>query len=103
MSRTIMGIQPVREVLRARACKVHEVLVEEGRNPKLDGLSKLATDNGAEVRRVSSRELDRIAKGGRHQGVIATAMPIGSGTTIIRSLVVDGESSSPSKCRPKSA
>ncbi len=68
-----MGIQPVREVLRARACKVHEVLVEEGRNPKLDGLSKLATDNGAMVRRVPSRELDRIAKGGRHQGVIASA------------------------------
>lgn len=68
-----MGIQPVREVIRARSSKVHEVLLEEGKNPKLDGLSKLASDNGAVVRRVPSRELDRIAKGGRHQGVIATA------------------------------
>ncbi|MFO0617693.1 MAG: 23S rRNA (guanosine(2251)-2'-O)-methyltransferase RlmB [Polyangiaceae bacterium] len=73
MSRQIMGIQPVREVLRARRCRVHEVLVEEGRNPKLEGLAKLATDNGAPVRRVPSRELDRLAKGGRHQGVLATA------------------------------
>lgn len=68
-----MGIQPVREVLRAGRSRLHEVLVEEGRNPKLEGLAKLATDKGCTVRRVPQRELDRLAKGGRHQGVIAEA------------------------------
>lgn len=63
----------MREVLRARVCRVHEVLVEAGTNPKLAGLAKLAADNGAAVERVPQRELDRLAKGGRHQGVIATA------------------------------
>jgi 23S rRNA (guanosine2251-2'-O)-methyltransferase len=71
--RIILGLQPAREVLRAQRCKVHEVLLEAGGGPKLDGLERLATQRGAVVRRVGSRELDRLAKGGRHQGVIAFA------------------------------
>jgi 23S rRNA (guanosine2251-2'-O)-methyltransferase len=73
LGRVVIGLQPVREVLRARGGEVRELQVEAGGGPKLDGLERLATGKGVPVRRVSGRELDALARGGRHQGAIALA------------------------------
>jgi len=71
--RLVLGLQPARELLRVRPEEVVEVLVDDKGGPKVEGLERLAASRGVSLRRTSTRELDRIAKGGRHQGVIATA------------------------------
>lgn len=73
MSRLIVGIQPVREAIRAHEAKLEQVLVEEGTSPQLEAIARFATDRGAKVIRVRRAELDRLTKNGRHQGVIAFA------------------------------
>jgi 23S rRNA (guanosine2251-2'-O)-methyltransferase len=51
------------------------VLVErgEGERGQLDAVARFAKDQGATVERVSRAELDKLAKGARHQGAIAIA------------------------------
>lgn len=72
MSRIILGIQPVREALRAHGKRV-SVMLERGESKALAGLARQATDAGAELARVERRELDRVAQGTRHQGAAARA------------------------------
>ncbi len=70
------GLQPVREAIRAHGAKLERVAVEEkGReaSPQLEAVARFAGDHGARVERVPRAELDRIARGVRHQGVIAFA------------------------------
>jgi 23S rRNA (guanosine2251-2'-O)-methyltransferase len=72
--RVVCGIQPVREVIRARAASLDRVLVESAKDsPQLEALARFARDQGARVERVSRAQLDRLAKGGRHQGALAMA------------------------------
>ncbi len=71
--RLVFGLQPVRELLRAQKSEVVEVVVDERPSPKLEGLMRLAASRSAPIRSVSERELERLSKGGRHQGVIAVA------------------------------
>jgi 23S rRNA (guanosine2251-2'-O)-methyltransferase len=73
VSRIISGIQPVREVIRTRAKELEKVLVLEHDSPQLDALARYARDQGARVEGASKVDLDRIMKGGRHQGAIAFA------------------------------
>lgn len=73
MSRLVFGVQPVREVLRAHGDKTREVLLLAGPNPKLEGLSRLATAKGVRFERAPRSELDRRTKGGMHQGAVALA------------------------------
>ncbi len=73
MSRLILGIQPVREAIRAHGYGLEQVLVERGDNPKLQAIGRFATDQGIAVEERSRGDLDRMAAGGRHQGVIALA------------------------------
>ncbi|MGA7121630.1 MAG: 23S rRNA (guanosine(2251)-2'-O)-methyltransferase RlmB [Polyangiaceae bacterium] len=76
MSRLVCGLQPVREAIRAHGAKLERVAVEEkGReaSPQLEAVARFAGDHGARVERVPRSELDRIARGVRHQGVIAFA------------------------------
>ncbi len=73
MSRLIVGIQPVREAIRAHEAKLEQVLVEESDSPQLEAIARFAKDRGAKVIRVRRAELDRLTKNGRHQGVIAFA------------------------------
>ncbi len=68
-----MGLQAVREALRAPKGTVRELLLEQPTNPKLDGLARLAESRAVPVRRMGRGDLDRLARGGRHQGVIADA------------------------------
>jgi 23S rRNA (guanosine2251-2'-O)-methyltransferase len=82
-SRIVCGLQPVREAIRAHGAELERVLVEvEGRepSPQLEALARFARDHGARVERLARGELDRLARGVRHQGTIAFApgLPIGS-------------------------
>jgi 23S rRNA (guanosine2251-2'-O)-methyltransferase len=71
----ICGIQPVREAIRAHGSRLLRVLVE--RDPQdasaLEPLARFAQDQGAAVERPGRPELDRLARGVRHQGTIAFA------------------------------
>lgn len=74
--RVICGLQPVREAIRAHGAHLERVLVEsEARepSPQLEALARFARDHGARVERPARSELDRIARGVRHQGAIAFA------------------------------
>ncbi len=75
MSRFICGLQPVREAIRARGPELEKVLVERGsgEEAQLDALARFASDHGVAVERVSRGELDRLARGARHQGTVAWA------------------------------
>jgi 23S rRNA (guanosine2251-2'-O)-methyltransferase len=65
----IYGINPVLEALRAK--RVGELRVSARASGRLDEVIALAARSGAMVRRVPDVELDRAARGGVHQGVIA--------------------------------
>lgn len=75
MSRLIAGLQPVREAIRAHGEKLERVLVESAypASAQLDAVARFAGDHGAKVERVSRADLDRLARGARHQGVLAYA------------------------------
>jgi 23S rRNA (guanosine2251-2'-O)-methyltransferase len=73
--RMICGLQPVREAIRAHGSRLVQVLVDaDSRDgPQLEALARFARDHGAPVERVPRAELDRLARGVRHQGAIALA------------------------------
>ena len=74
--RVVCGIQPVREAIRTHGDRLERVVIEaEGRepSPQLEALARFARDHGARVERSGRAELDRIARGVRHQGAIAFA------------------------------
>ena len=72
--RWIVGLQPVREAIRARGKDLPRVMVEKSDSRELDAVARFATDQGiANVVRVDRAELDKIAKGAKHQGVAALA------------------------------
>jgi len=80
----IYGINPVREALRAQ--RVGELRVAERAGARLDELLALAARGGVTVRRVSEAELERAARGGVHQGVVAD---VRDGTSVsVEDLVV---------------
>lgn len=74
MTRRVVGLHPVRELLRAGR-PVHEVAVAAGRSDSevLDELRSLARAAGVTVRTVERDDLDELAVGLVHQGVVATA------------------------------
>jgi 23S rRNA (guanosine2251-2'-O)-methyltransferase len=73
--RLVLGLQPVREVIRARGRRVGSVLVEESRGDaggRLDALARFAADQGVgQVQRVPRSTLDHLAQGTLHQGAAA--------------------------------
>jgi 23S rRNA (guanosine2251-2'-O)-methyltransferase len=73
--RMICGIQPVREAIRAHGPKLARVVVEAQPLDAsvLEALARFARDQGAPVERAARAELDRMARGVRHQGTIAFA------------------------------
>jgi len=74
-ARMICGLQPVREAIRAQGDRLARVLVESDPrdSPQLEALARFARDHGAPVERLARAELDRMARGVRHQGTIAFA------------------------------
>jgi 23S rRNA (guanosine2251-2'-O)-methyltransferase len=94
--RIVCGLQPVREAIRAQGEKLERVVVEAaGRepSPQLEALARYARDHGATVERLPRAELDRLARGVRHQGAIAFArelsivsledVPLGEGALVV--------------------
>ena len=76
MTRLVLGVQPVREVLRAHGGSEVRVLIERrqrGTERPLEKLARFAADQHAQVERVARAQLDRLARGTRHQGVAAYA------------------------------
>lgn len=73
MARLIMGIQPVREAIRAHGAAIERVFVERGGGPTIEAVARFASDRGIATEPMARGELDRRAAGGRHQGVIAIA------------------------------
>jgi len=71
--RLVFGIQPVREAIRAHGSRIEQVAIEAGDHPQLAALARFARDQGIEVKVVSRADLDRRAKGARHQGAMALA------------------------------
>lgn len=79
--RLVLGLQPVREAIRAHQGRVGEVLLEDTRGesrPRLDALARMAASQGVlAVRWVSRRELDVLAGATLHQGAAAWAPELG--------------------------
>lgn len=65
----IYGINPVVEALKAD--RVTALRVSARADDRLAEILKLAERSGIPVRRANAHELDRFAKGGVHQGVVA--------------------------------
>jgi 23S rRNA (guanosine2251-2'-O)-methyltransferase len=72
MSGHLVGINPVEGALAHDAANVLEVLVEKGAdNPRVRALADAARAQGIAVLTRSRAELDKIAEGARHQGIVA--------------------------------
>jgi 23S rRNA (guanosine2251-2'-O)-methyltransferase len=71
-NRLVVGLQPVREALRAHQAAVREVWLQAN-TPRLAGLGRLSQSLGVSLRQVSRAELDRASKGAQHQGALAWA------------------------------
>jgi len=65
----IYGLNPVLEALRAD--RVRELRVAERSSGRVRDVLRLASDRGVRVRQVPAAALDREARGGVHQGVVA--------------------------------
>jgi 23S rRNA (guanosine2251-2'-O)-methyltransferase len=73
-ARFVLGLQPVREVIRVHRGSVRRVAVDRRPQPRLDALERFAKDQGVmEVVRVDRAQLDHWARGAEHQGVVAWA------------------------------
>ena len=68
----IYGINPVLEAIRAE--RVKSIRVVERVGGRVAEIVAAAERAGIDVRRVSAQELDRAARGGVHQGVVAEAV-----------------------------
>lgn len=75
-SRHVVGVNPVRELLRA-GTPISEVLVdaERSRSDAFVELVELAREAGVQVTSVERRDIDDLAEGLVHQGVLAIAAP----------------------------
>jgi 23S rRNA (guanosine2251-2'-O)-methyltransferase len=71
--RTLYGVNPVRELLRAGGEGLAELWLVEGgdRARAFAELARLARDRGAKVHEAPRPKLDRLAGTDRHQGVVA--------------------------------
>ena len=74
MSRLVYGIHPVEELLRSRGRDVSLVYLAEGETgAAMRNLAEAAKSSRVLVANVARAELDALADGGVHQGVIAVA------------------------------
>ena len=65
----VYGINPVLEALRAG--RVMAIRVGQRTGGRIQELQSLASEHGVKVQRVDNALLDRLARGGVHQGVVA--------------------------------
>jgi 23S rRNA (guanosine2251-2'-O)-methyltransferase len=73
----LYGLLPVLEALRAKSRRVERITVAEGAHEsRLHELVELARAAGVPVRRAPRAELQRMAAGATHQGVIASVAAV---------------------------
>ena len=71
--RIVAGVQPVREAIRVHGQHIEKIVVSSSGGPRLDAVARFARDQGIDVERVAKARIDKLARGGRHQGVLAYA------------------------------
>lgn len=71
MKRLVLGPRAVGEALRANAARVHAVYLESDARHALQELAREAARRGVSVEGRSRDELEALARGHKHQGVIA--------------------------------
>lgn len=70
----MLGLQAVRECVRARGREIIELLVAADGGPQVAALERFARDQGVpSVQRVDRGRLDQLARGVQHQGALAFA------------------------------
>ncbi|MBN2191450.1 MAG: RNA methyltransferase [Polyangiaceae bacterium] len=75
--RLIVGLQPVREAIRVHGPNLYRVAIDARSLPRLDAVARFARDHGVQtIVRLPSTELDGLAAGTQHQGVLAWAPPL---------------------------
>jgi len=100
-ARAIHGLHAVTAALKRRPEAVFEVFLDPGRNdPRARKVAELARAGGVRLHHADAARLDGLAKGSRHQGVVAfveQAAPAGSVDEVLESaaeppmlLVLDG-------------
>jgi 23S rRNA (guanosine2251-2'-O)-methyltransferase len=68
----VVGLQPVREAIRVHGAAVTSIAVELRGGARIDALVRFAQDQGVgRVDRLARSQLDRLAAGVAHQGVVA--------------------------------
>jgi 23S rRNA (guanosine2251-2'-O)-methyltransferase len=70
----VYGVNPVAEALRTR--RVSRLLHERGAGPRVDELVARAHDLRIAIETVDRRALERLTRGGVHQGVAAELQPL---------------------------
>lgn len=91
MPEIIYGIHAVTAALK-QGRKLGELLVADGQRPnaRVAALLNKARERGVGIRRVTADELDQLAQGGRHQGVVArlqASAPLGAPAQDIVTLI----------------
>ena len=76
--RLVLGIQGAREAIAAHGTAIRRVLVEQRQEPapQLEAVARFARERGITVEHAQRGQLDRLAQGERHQGVIVEAPPL---------------------------
>ena len=72
--RLVVGLQPVREAIRAHRSALRRVAIDDRPSPQLEAVARFAKDQGvSRIERVARAELDRVSAGVSHQGAAAWA------------------------------
>jgi 23S rRNA (guanosine2251-2'-O)-methyltransferase len=72
----VFGLHPVRALLRQHPGRVRQLWLQQGReDARVAELRQLAQENGLRVQTRPAAELDHLAAGGVHQGVVAEVTP----------------------------
>lgn len=100
---SVYGLHAVRALIERRAAAVHRIIVQAGRgDQRAQALTELARARGVRIETRPAAELDALAGGGVHQGVVARVAPaaplaeedllmrLGSGPRPPLVLVLDG-------------
>jgi 23S rRNA (guanosine2251-2'-O)-methyltransferase len=72
---TVFGINPVLELLGFPEVEILEMLIAEGKNPRIEEITAICKKRGIPVTRVSMDKLDKLTSWGNHQKVLATIAP----------------------------
>ncbi|MFC6671697.1 23S rRNA (guanosine(2251)-2'-O)-methyltransferase RlmB [Marinobacterium aestuariivivens] len=92
----LFGQHAVRTALKKDAKRIKRLLVQQGRNDeRMQQVLELAAGARIRVERVSRQDLERLAEGGVHQGVLVVCEPIRSHDEAYLERLLEGLDSEP--------